>query len=48
MACSSIIPWGKGAARGSQKEFIQFLHIVYPVQLRGTRVFHGAWVSVRG
>ena len=27
MACSSIIPWGKGAARGSNKEFIQFLYI---------------------
>ena len=27
MVCSSVIPWGKGAARGSNKESIQFLHI---------------------
>ena len=27
MAYSSVIPWGKGAARGSKKEFIQFLYI---------------------
>ena len=42
MACSSIIPWGKGAARQTKKEFIQFLYIVYPVKYIGRFLLHGA------
>jgi len=32
----------EGAARGSKKEFIQFLHIVYPVKYTLPRLLHGA------
>lgn len=33
---------GKGTARGSKKEFLQFLHIVYPVKYAVRWLFHGA------
>ena len=32
----------EGAARGSKKEFIQFLHVVYPVKYMIKWLFHGA------
>ena len=33
---------GKGAARQTKKEFVQFLHIVYPVKYIGKFLLHGA------
>ena len=36
------IPWGKGFSRRSNKEFIQYLFIVYPVKYMKWILFHGA------